>query len=123
MTGVFDHARALDPYPVTRTIQRCWSTVTPESAELGDFDDTGDDGIVWDDRLVSPEDVIDEAVWFLERAGVCYASSCPYQTGAWFYTESYTSNFKTGETKEETFHLKGFSPAEEAAIAERLGIK
>ena len=64
-------------------------------------------------------DDIDEAVRVLTREGLTFAA-----TGTdWAANPdgSYISDYATGERREVTAHLDGFTPAAVAAIVERVG--
>ena len=106
----------------TRRITVTYSTITPESAESGDFDDTGwvdEEGIEialdkWDraDGLT----IAKKAAKILRDAGAIEPSSSAPGRGTWYSTGFTTSDYQTGEEREESYHLKGFSPTEEREI-------
>lgn len=94
-------------------IRITFETVTPESAEEGDFAETGwvdEEGVVMEDN------VVDDAVEFLRSAGCLEPSSSPFQPGAWYTQADADVNYTTGEHYRESFHLVNFTAEQEQAI-------
>lgn len=69
-----------------------------------------------EDGMTESESIVNQAVDFLKKEGVSEASSTAFHTGVWYSTEYETIDYGTGEAEERSFHLKGFSPEEEAEI-------
>lgn len=81
-----------------------YDIVTAESAEYGDYAETGwvnEDGVSFDD--------VDDAIAWLRREGATQASSYPqWCAGTWYSTEG-TKDYRTGDEKHQHYHLAGFS--------------
>lgn len=99
-----------------------FSRTTPESAEQGDFSETG-----WIDEegeSMEPDHwdrdegitAVDKAAKFLWDEGAWHASSSHFHPGVWYSTESSTTDYQTGETEERSFHLKEFTPEQEQEV-------
>ena len=112
-----------------KRIATTYQTVTPESAEQGDYADQG-----WEDEegeSMLPDEyeiedgvtAVDKAVRFLLDKGGNEPSSSHFNTGVWYSTPDPDRNYRTGEEKYYSFHLKGFSPEEEAEIFNRIKTK
>ena len=100
-----------------KSIVFCYTTVTPESAENGDVEDSGftDSGR---NRLTSPVEFINSDVGSLYDA-VRYGINLGISgwTGSWFSTvEPVIEDYGTGEEISYSMHLKGFSPGEVSHI-------
>jgi hypothetical protein len=96
-----------------RRITTTFATTTPESVEEGDFEETGiEDTDEFEDW--------DEAAEFLVDSGVTETSSSEFHPGIWYSTDWWTEDFRTGEEKQLSFHLKGFTEDEERRIYERV---
>ena len=104
-----------------RLIKQTYDTITPESAALGDYADSG-----WVDEEgveIAPDEIdIDEGETFVSLAVkhlrdnyVSEASSSHFHTGVW-YSSSPDIDYHTGEETTYNFHLKGFTVEEEEAI-------
>lgn len=100
-------------------IKITYDIVTPESAEHGDFAESG-----WHDeegRDCRPgQYAIDEgwtcvdiAIETLKDAGATYH-------GDWYSTEYHVQDYSTGEEIQYSYHLYGFTEEEESIIADRL---
>lgn len=108
--------------PTEPRIVTTYETVTPESAENGDFEDCGfedEDGYrcVPDDQ---DETAVSLAVSFLRDKGVTEPSSSPWSRGTWYSTESQVEDWQTAEEKSYSYHLKGFTEDQERAIYSAL---
>lgn len=110
-------------------IKVTYSIVTPESAEDGDFAESG-----WEDEDgfdCTPDEfdvlegltAVDVASRLLLREGVMEPSSSFYQHGVWFSSYPET-DYRTGESKTRSFYLYGFTEAEGRAVfqAVRKGV-
>ena len=106
-----------------RYIGVTYEVITPESAENGDFEETG-----WEDEHVSMEpdewDVeegitaVDKAVEYIQDRGPVQNSGNWYSTVDASGTRDY---YEKGKEVYYSFHLNNFSAEEEAEIADRLG--
>ena len=112
-----------------RRITETFSKVTPESAENGDFSETGftdEEGVNMeldeydkDDTNFdgSPVTSVSIAVRHLRNNGATNPSSGHFHIGIWYSTSGdEVVSYRTGETIERSFHLKGFTEAEEKEI-------
>jgi hypothetical protein len=100
-------------------ITTTYQTVTPESAEHGDFADCGFEDE--DGYPCVPEDedetVVSMAVSFLTDKGVMEPSCWPtWGIGTWYSTEPQIEDYSTAEEISYSFHLKGFTEDQERAI-------
>lgn len=112
-----------------KKIATTYQTVTPESAEQGDYADQG-----WEDEegeSMTPDEydaedgitAVDKAVRFLQDKGGNEPSSSQFHEGVWYSTVDPERDFHTGEEKYYSFHLKGFTPEEEAQIFEKINLR
>ncbi len=112
-----------------KRIATTYQVVTPESAEQGDYADQGwedEDGesMVPDEYDVEEEKTaVDKAVEFLTDKGGLEPSSSHFNTGVWYSTIDPERDFHSGEEKYYSFHLKGFTPEEEAQIFEKINLR
>jgi len=78
-------------------INRTFATITPESDEIGDFDQTG---------FISEQ----EQVTFSELVNLMKSHTSPscspnnYDVQTWYGTGFFTSDYATGEEREECIH-------------------
>jgi len=111
-----------------KKIKITFATITPESAEAGDFEETGwidEEGVIMTPDADDREEgitAVDNAVNFLQDEGVMHSSSSPHSPGAWYSTDFETEDYSTNEEIEKSYHLYGFTAAEEREIAERLDL-
>lgn len=112
---------------MSRLITKSYQVVTPESAEIGDYDETG-----WEDedgRPIEPDEfdvdehgefeaIVRDAVSYIQESGNVEASSTRFHTGIWYTTIDAENEDGTSTTY--SFHLNGFLPEEEEAIFNRL---
>ena len=68
-----------------------------------------------EDGMTESESIVEQAEKFLDEEGAVHASSSHFHPGVWYTTES-EEDFRTGANEERSFHLKGFSPEEQAEI-------
>jgi hypothetical protein len=95
---------------MARLITVTYDIVTPESAEQGDFAESGwidDEGT----EMISPA----EAIKFLRREGADQPSSSYFHSGVW-YSASKGENYRTGAETTHSYHLKGFTPRAERMV-------
>lgn len=110
--------------PMTDTrprIRITYDVVTPESAEHGDFAESG--WIDEDGYVMEPDDdetLVDCAVRFLKRECIGHASSSHFHPGIWYTTDDGCIDYRTGADRQRSFHLKCFTEADERAIFEAL---
>lgn len=69
-----------------------------------------------EEGMTPSESIVEQAVKFLQDEGAMHASSSHFHIGVWYSTEFSVTDFGTGEEEERSFHLKDFSPEEEAEI-------
>lgn len=96
---------------------------TPEDLEAGDTGDRGEnDDVEFElDEYDIEEglELADLVVKYLSERGVSEASSSQFHKGVWYDTEP-TQDFRTGEWRRESYHLKGFSEEDEAEVYRQL---
>lgn len=103
-------------------VRATYSQTTPESAELGDYSDTG-----WLDQNgqsmeLDNYDIADgltvaaKAVRYIKAQGAVFASSSHFHLGVWYSTQSETIDYPTGTQEERSFHLKGFTEEQERTV-------
>lgn len=99
-----------------------YEIVTPESAEQGDAEERGwidEDGVSMKPDKYDTQDgitAVDKAIKFLKDEGVTEASSSRFDKGTWYTNYEYDEDYSTGATESRSYHLKGFTEAEERAI-------
>jgi len=77
----------------TIIVSRCYSECTPESAEDGDFSDSG---FVYESEELEVQELAREI-----RLGGFYREGCT----EWLSTGFHTSDYSTGTEREETLHF------------------
>lgn len=96
-----------------KSVKVYFQTVSPESAEHGDFSDQGSyDEIVCED--------VEDAVKAIRNGGGAQPSSSEFHRGIWYSTVDPDRDYRTGDETYYTFHLMGFSPKEEKEVYEGL---
>ena len=108
-----------------RIIRTTYQTVTPESAEQGDYADQGwhdekGESMIPDDWEYEEKTVVDKAVEFITDEGGVSPSSSPFMIDTDYSTASPVTNYLTGEETYYTFHLYGFTEIEQKEIYERI---
>ena len=83
-------------------ISRTFATITPESAEQGDFDDRG--------FLSEREEVTFSELVDLMREHLQPSSSGEVDNNTWFSTGFYTSDYRTATEREECIHFHNENP-------------
>lgn len=83
------------------TIKTTFQRVTPESAENGDFSETG-----WHDEQGENFDNAVDAVLWLQRQGAVHPSSSNFHNGIWYSSDEHCSDYSTDETTSYSFHIK-----------------
>lgn len=77
-------------------LSQTYTTYTPESVEDGDSADAGFD---WED---SPH-TFRETVELIQDGGFAYPS-CSHGVPDWLSTETYTTDYQTGESEQKSLH-------------------
>lgn len=102
------------------TIRTSFARITPESAEEGDHSETG-----WIDEegktFTADEEsgtIVEQAIEWLQRDGACYASDSPtcHIDHTWYSAESECTRWWSGEHETRSFHLSGFTEADQLTI-------
>ena len=112
-----------------RLIKITYVKITPESADMGDFSETGIDREIECD--------VDE--YYIEEYGSVHSavvnravnligiysqsvepSSSEYHRGIWYTETEGSVNYRTGEITQYSFHLDGFTEPESRDIFEEL---
>lgn len=113
---------------IKRFIASTYSIITPESAEEGDYAETGwkdGAGNRYDNALpadigqpITGEDydgdVVAEAVAYLKSEGAFEPSSYPFHERTWYSASN--EDYRSGSTEETSYHLYGFTAKEEREI-------
>ncbi len=103
-----------------------FSRTTPESAEQGDFSETGwidEEGV---EMVVDEFDkeegitVTDKAATYLYEHGCYHTSSSAFHPGVWYSTGSSNVDMRTGEEEERDFHLIGFTDEREREVWDKF---
>lgn len=92
----------------TKKLEIYFQTITPESAEQGDFAETGHEETK---KLSSIQEAIKEIQKYCVEA-----SSSNFHKGIWYSSTDPDTDYTTGEEKYNTLHLEGFSEFEERVI-------
>ena len=110
-----------------KIITTTYQTVTPESAEEGDFEDQGWEDEEGESMLPDKWDIeegltaVDKAVEFLTNSRyTTEPSSSQFHQGVWYSTPDADQNYTTGEDTYYSCHLNGFTEEEEAEIYKRV---
>lgn len=105
-----------------RRITTTFSQTTPESAEQGDYSDTGwidEEGVDMNLDEYDREEgltVAEKTAKWLFNEGASEGSSSHYHHGMWYSTEWSVNDYSTGEEEQRSFHLDGFTADEEEEI-------
>lgn len=103
-----------------------YEIVTPESAEEGDAEERGwidEDGVSMKPDKYDTQDgitAVDKAIKFLKHEYATDASSSRFNEGTWYTNYEYSQDYSTGAVESRSYHLKGFTEAEERAIFNRV---
>lgn len=114
----------------------CYETITPESAEDGDFSDNGfilpghwtysiNEEETKKDILSNPDDYsifwpdyrLDQIIEFARDLGIC----C--NNGSWLESVDPDIDYQTGESTFYSFHMDDVSPSTYKRICHLLGVK
>lgn len=85
---------------LTFTVSRYYEIVTPESAEHGDVDERGE---------VFVNDAMDFRDTIKELRECNELSDSHVGVGTWAMMESYASDYRTGEMRSESVHIKAIN--------------
>lgn len=105
-------------------ITTTYAVTTPESAAMGDHEETGwedEEGVSMIPDTFDQEEgltPVDLAVDFLQKKGATESSSSHFHPGTWYTSrsEDYTSDRDT----EYNYHLEDFTESQEAEIFRRM---
>ena len=97
------------------TLNVTYNTITPESAEIGDFEDTG-----FEERGLKFDDLHEMVDYILDEGAIEPSSSGRYGRGDWFSTEYYVEDYGTGEERQLNFHPEGITDEEGQIIADSV---
>lgn len=103
-----------------------FNKTTPESAETGEWSDSGwidQDGVSMAPDEIDQEEgltAVDLAVKYLWKEGATEHSSSGFDQGGWYSTGWSTTDYHTGEEEERNYHLEGFTPEQEREIYDKL---
>ncbi len=106
-----------------RRIATTFTTITPADEDDGDHGEEHG----WVDKrgeritldrydLETGETIASKAAKWLRDHGPVEASSSHFHKGEWYTQSDGDTNYRTGEWTQESYHLKGFSEAEEQEI-------
>jgi hypothetical protein len=109
-----------------RLIKVSYTTITPGEGEdylgAGDYgeehgwvDEEGSEITVDKYDRADGETIASKAAKFMKYDGAMEPSSSYYHRGVWYTTEGDT-DYRTGENTQKSYHLYGFTNAEERAI-------
>jgi len=103
-------------YSGERRIVVTYEIITEESSREGEAAETGFEDE--DGYLISGDDgqYVHDAVGYLKEHDANEPSSSSFYTGIWYSTPDGEHDDRTGGDIYHSYHLKGFSPEEEAAI-------
>lgn len=105
-----------------RLIKVTFTTITPgeEGEDYGEehgwIDEVGSEIELDDYDREEGVTIADKAAKFLEDEGASEASSSHFHRGIWYSTSDDDVNYRTGEHTQRSYHLYGFTPAEEQEI-------
>ncbi len=103
-----------------------FNKTTPESAETGEWSDSGwidEEGVSMAPDEIDQEEgktAVDLAVEYLWKEGATDHSSSGFDQGGWYSTGWSTTDNNTGEEEERNYHLEGFTPQQEREIYDKL---
>lgn len=109
-----------------KLIKITFSTIIPESAKIGDFEETGfynEDGVVFELDEYDIEDkitIVDKVVTYLKSNGANLPSSSHSHGGVWYSTEYQIDDYSTGEEIQYSYHLCNFTDDEQQQIFDRM---
>ena len=131
LSSQFDRVEELLKQGPTRAIATAFTTVTPESAEAGDYASRGWEDKEGDDIEVDASDfeeameaashvpvtdaIVKKAVRWLRDHGATEASASSFHRGVWYETE-FAMDYSSGEEKQEEFFLRNFTEDEERRV-------
>jgi hypothetical protein len=93
-----------------KRIRETYDIVSEESAQMGDFEDSG-----WINEDGVPIDDVNEAIEHLKFNGAFYPSASGFYPGCWYSTEP-SQDMKTGNYETRHYHLVNFTRDEQEEI-------
>lgn len=116
---------------MARLIRTTFNIVTYESAEQGDFAESGwideegesmelDEFDEFDDEEETP---VTKAIKWLDDKGFLEPSSSCYYPSIWYTISDWNTNMQTGTQESRSYHLHGFTAIEERAIFDAVTSK
>lgn len=134
LSDQYDRAAKILSQGKQRAIATAFTTTTPESAEAGDYasrgwEDKDGDAIEVDAGDIAEEHeaesqspvtdaIVNKAVQWLRDHGANGTSASNFHPGTWYETEFETTDYGSGEEKQEEFFLRNFTEQEEKKIFE-----
>lgn len=118
--------RNRNPRVRTPMIAVTYDIVTPESAEQGDYAESG-----WIDEEgqdMTPDSydreegitAVDKAVKFLKYEGAREPSTSHFHPGVWYINDEHDTDYRTGAVESRSYHLRNFSQHQEREIFNRM---
>lgn len=95
-------------------IKTTYDLTTFESAERGDFAETG-----WEDKVGQAFNSVKEAIEWLREKGIEEPSSSVFHPGIW-YSGVPEIDCRSGNSYRLSFHLSGFSKSEQEEVYESI---
>lgn len=96
-----------------------YEIVTPESAEIGDAEERGwidEEGVLIEPDEDNDETLVEAAAKFLRDEGATEPSSSSFHRGVWYSWPDSQTDYRTGAETTQSYHLRGFTPAQEEQI-------
>lgn len=100
----------------TKKIKIYYQKITPESAEIGDFDETGEH----DETEFSDDETLDDVVFFLKKQNTMEASSSLFHNEIWYTSIDPDRDYQDGSETYYTYHLENFNLNEQKYIYTNL---
>jgi hypothetical protein len=105
----------------------CYSAVTSDPSEEGNFDDHGycvgawkyslfEEGVLEDAKIGEFDLEVGVAIRQARDLGICHPSNTGNLASGWFYSESRVEDYGTGEEVEYSLHLEGVTPFSQRRI-------
>lgn len=93
-----------------------YQTISPESAENGDFESMGE----WDNINCDKNASIEEIIQLIEGYGYLEPSSSQFHKNIWYSTINPEVNYKTGTEKYYTIHFDLFPESKQNEIYNKI---
>jgi len=98
----------------TYRLNTCYDIITPESAEDGDFAESG--FICEGEKFTSFESLADHII----SEGATEASSYPFTPGCWYVCNDYDTDYVTCAVENRSYHVTGLSDKQERELYRRV---